>query len=74
MEQLGAWRDTQARAEADRVIGYSRNVYEIAFKAMADIGELLERSLLIYNQEVRERVEVALKSSPVGQALKGAVQ
>jgi phasin family protein len=68
IEQLNEWRDSQARAGADKVLGYSRNVYEIAFKAQADIGELLERSLLMLGQEVREWVEVALKSSPVGQS------
>ena len=68
IEQLNEWRDGQARAGADKVLGYSRNVYEIAFKAQADIGELLERSLLKLAQEVREWVEVALKSSPVGQS------
>jgi phasin family protein len=68
IEQLNEWRDSEARAGADKVLGYSRNVYEIAFKAQADIGELLERSLLMLGQEVREWVEVALKSSPVGQS------
>lgn len=68
IEQLNEWRDGQARAGADKVLGYSRNVYEIAFKAQADIGELLEQSLLESGQEVRDWVEVALKSSPVGQS------
>lgn len=68
IEQLNGWRDGQAQAGADKVLGYSRNVYEIAFKAQADIGVLLEQSLLESGQEVREWVEVALKSSPVGQS------
>ena len=66
--QMNEWCDGQARAGADKVLGYSRNVYEIAFKAQADIGELLEQSLLVSGQEVRDWVEVALKSSPVGQS------
>lgn len=66
--QMNEWRDGQARAGADKVLGYSRNVYEIAFKTQADIGELLEQSLLESGQEVRDWVEVALKSSPVGQS------
>lgn len=68
IEQLNGWRDGQAHAGADKVLGYSRNVYEIAFKVQADIGVLLEQSLLESAQEVREWVEVALKSSPVGQS------
>ena len=66
VEQMNQWRDGQARAGAEKVLGYSRNVYEITFKAQADTGELLEQSLLEIGQEVRDWVEVALKSSPVG--------
>ena len=68
VKQLNQWRDGQARAAAGKILGYSRNVYEIAFKAQADIGELLEQSLLESAQDVRDWVEVALKSSPVGQS------
>jgi phasin family protein len=45
--QLNKWCDGQARARADKVLGYSRNVYEIAFMAQANSGELLEQSLLV---------------------------
>lgn len=68
IEQLNEWRDGQARAVADKVLRYSSNVYEIVVKVQADIGELLEQSLLESGQEVRDWVEVALKSSPVGQS------
>ena len=68
VEQLNQWRDGQARAAAGKILGYSRNVYEIAFKAQADIGELLEQSLLESGQEACDWVEVALKSSPGGQS------
>ena len=66
IEQMNQWRDGQTRAAAEKVLGYSRNVYEITFKAQADVGEMLEQSLLKLGQEVRDWVEVALKSSPVG--------
>jgi phasin family protein len=45
---LNEWCDGQARAGADKVPGYSCNVYEIAFMAPADTGELLEQSLLVF--------------------------
>ncbi len=67
-EQLNAWRNSQKQATADKVLGYSRNVYDIASKVQADIGELLEQSLLESSQEARDWVEVALKSSPIGQS------
>ena len=68
IEQLNEWCDVQARAGAAKVLGYSRNVYEIAFKTRVEIGELLEQSLLESGREARDWVEVALKSSPVGQS------
>lgn len=65
---FNAWRDAQAQGGADRVLGYSRNVYEIAAKIGADIGELLEQRLLQSNQGILEWVEETLKSSPIGQS------
>ena len=67
LEQMKQWRDGQTRAGAEKVLGYSRNVYEITFKAQAEVGELLEQSLLELGHELGDWVEVALKSSPVGQ-------
>ena len=68
VEQLNKWREDQARASAGKILGYSHNVYEIAFSAQADIGEFLEQSLLESGQEAQDWVEVALKSSPGGQS------
>ena len=48
------------------IMHLSRNVYEITFSAQREMGELMEQSLLESGQEVRDWVEVALKSSPVG--------
>ncbi len=66
LEQMKQWRDGQAQAGAAKVLGYSRNVYEISFKAQAEIGELMEQSLLELGLEARDWVEVALRSSPIG--------
>ena len=66
VQQMNQWRDVQAQAGADKVLGYSRNVYEITFKAQAELGALLEQSLLDLGREMRDWVEAALKSSPVG--------
>ena len=68
IEQFNPWAHSQGRAGAGKVLGYSRNMYEITFKAWSDIGEMLEQSLLILGQQVQDWVEVALKSSPVGQS------
>ncbi|HKQ23988.1 MAG TPA: phasin family protein [Burkholderiales bacterium] len=68
IDQFNQWNANQARAGAGKVLGYSSNVYEITSNAQREIGELLEQSLLLCGQDVRDWVEVALKSSPVGQS------
>lgn len=66
LEQMKQWRDGQAQAGAAKVLGYSRNLHDIAVRAQTEIADLLEQSLLDLGLEAREWVEVALKSSPVG--------
>jgi phasin family protein len=65
---LAGWQNGLAPASADKILGYSRNVYEITLKASAEVGELMEQSLLSSSQEVLDWVEMALKASPVGQS------
>jgi phasin family protein len=64
MTDFSAW-NVQLRAGAEKVSGYSRNVYEIGTKAAGELGELLEQTLLSNNQEVVEWVEDVIKSSPI---------
>jgi phasin family protein len=64
---LSAWTG-QFRAGADKLSGYSRNVYEIAGQASREVGDLLEQTLLSTNQEVLEWVDEVLKSSSIPQS------
>jgi phasin family protein len=66
MAGLSAWTG-QFRAGADKLSGYSRNVYEIGGQASSELGNLLEQTLLSTNQEVLEWVDEVLKSSPIPQ-------
>jgi phasin family protein len=63
---VSAWTG-QFRTAAEKVSGYSRNVYDIGGQAAGDLGALLEQTLLSSNQEVVEWVEEVLKSSPIPQ-------
>ena len=67
MAGLSAWTG-QFRAGADKLSGYSRNVYEIAGQASSEVGGLLEQTLLSTNQEVLEWVDDVLKSSSIPQS------
>jgi hypothetical protein len=66
MTELSVWTGP-FRAGADKVSGYSRNVYEISGQACGELGELLEQTLLSTNQDVVELIEEVLKSSPIPQ-------
>src|SRR5258708_5255751 len=66
MAGLSAWSG-QFQAAGDKLSGYSRNVYEISGQAAKELGNLLEQSLLVSNQEVLEWVEEALKTSSIPQ-------
>lgn len=64
---LSAWSGSQFKAGAERVSGYSRNVYEIGGQAARQLGDVLEQSLLSNSQEAMEWVDEVLKSSSIPQ-------
>ena len=66
MAGLSAWTGP-FRAGADKLSGYSRNVYEIGGQASSELGDLLEQTLLSTNQEVLEWIDEVLKSSSIPQ-------
>jgi phasin family protein len=67
MAGVSAWTG-QFRAGADKLSGYSRNVYEIGGQASSELGDLLEQTLLSTNHEVLEWVDEVLKSSSIPQS------
>lgn len=67
MAGFSAWTG-QFRAGADKLSGYSRNVYEIGGQASSEVGDLLEQILHSINQEVLEWVDEVLKSSSIPQS------
>ena len=66
MADLSGWT-RQIRAGADKLSGYSRNVYEIGGQASSEWGDLVEQTLLSTSQEVLEWVDEVLKSSSIPQ-------
>ena len=64
---LSAWTGGQFRAGADKLTGYSRNVYEIGGQASGTLSDLLEQTLLSNSQEAAEWLDEVLKSSSMPQ-------
>jgi phasin family protein len=67
MASLSTWTG-QFRAGADKLSGYSRNVYEIGGQVSSQVGDLLEQTLLSTNQDVLDWVDEVLKSSSIPQS------
>ena len=67
MADWTAWTG-HLRAGAEKLSGYSRNVYEIGGQASGEVGDLLEQTLLSTNQEVLEWVDEVLKSASIPQS------
>jgi phasin family protein len=63
---LSEWTG-QFQAGADKLSGYSRNIYQIGGQASGELGDLLEQTLLSTHQEVLEWVDEVLKSSSIPQ-------
>ena len=60
---LSAWTSEQWRAGAEKLSGYSRNVYEIFGQTSGSLGNLLEQTLLNTNAEIVELLDEVLKVS-----------
>jgi|SRR5579859_2774518 len=62
---VSRWTGGQFRSSAEKLSGYSSNLYEIAGQASTAWVDLLEQTLLSTNQDVVEWVDEMLKSSPM---------
>lgn len=62
--KAGSW----PMVTTERIVGYSRNAYEIAADSGTRIGEVMEQRLLQTSQELEEWVDEALTASPFGQS------
>jgi len=62
---ISGWTGAQFQAGAEKLSGYSRNLYEIGGQAFGACGDLLEQTLLSTNQDVVGWIDEMLKSSPI---------
>lgn len=66
VQELFALRARTAESAVEKLMGYSRSLYEVASEAQSELSKLAEERLASFQQAVSESVEQAAKASPAG--------
>ncbi|GAB2885634.1 phasin family protein [Uliginosibacterium flavum] len=65
-QELSSLQSTLAQPAVEKIVAYSRSVYEISAAAQEDIGKILEGQLSEVNKNVSAALDKAAKSAPAG--------
>jgi phasin family protein len=66
VKDLASLRSVTAESAMEKLMGYSRQVYEVASDAQAEMARLAEERMALFNQTLAEGVDHASKSAPAG--------
>jgi phasin family protein len=66
VQELLAVRARNAESAVERLMGYSRSLYEISSDAQGRISKLAEERMSTFQQTVTQTVEQAARSAPAG--------
>ena len=66
VQEFTALRTKLAESSFDKVVGYSRSLYDLASDAQGKVSQLVEEQLTTFNQNVVSVVESAAQSAPAG--------
>jgi len=66
VQDLASLRSVTAESAMEKLMGYSRQVYEVASDAQAEMTKLAEERMAMFNQTLAQGVDSASKSAPVG--------
>jgi phasin family protein len=66
VQELLAVRARNAESAVERLMGYSRSLYEISSDAQGRISKLAEERMSTFQQAVTQTVEQAARSAPAG--------
>ena len=65
-QELVSLQSALAQPTVEKIVSYSRSVYEISAAAQEDIGKILESQLSEVNKNVSAALDKAAKSAPAG--------
>jgi phasin family protein len=66
VQELLAVRTRNTESAVERLMGYSRSLYEISSEAQSQYSKLAEERMSTFQQAVTQSVEQAAKSAPAG--------
>jgi len=66
VQELLALRTRTAESAVEKLMGYSRSLYEVASDAQSEFSKLAEERMSTFQKAVSETVEQAAKSAPAG--------
>lgn len=65
-QELAGYQASLAQPAVEKVVAYSRNLYEIASQTQGEIGKLFEAQFAELNKSVNSALEQAAKNAPAG--------
>jgi phasin family protein len=65
-QDLMAFRGKSTESALEKLVGYSRQVYEVASDAQGEIAKLAEERMAHFNQTLAQGVDQASKTAPAG--------
>ncbi len=66
LQQLVALQTTLAQPTIEKLVSYSRNVYEIASQTQEEVSKLVEAQFAEVNKNVASALDKAVKNAPAG--------
>ena len=74
VQELVAARTRAAEITMEKLLGYSRGLYEVASEAQAELSKLAEERMSSFQQSVTESVEQAARTTPAGDVAAAAIK
>ena len=66
LQQLAALQTTLAQPSVEKLVSYSRNVYEIATQTQEEVSKIVESQFAEVNKNVSSALDKAVKNAPAG--------
>lgn len=74
VQEMMSARTRAAETSMEKLLGYSRGLYEVASDAQSELSKLAEERMSSFQQSVTESVDQAAKASPAGDVAAAAIK
>ena len=66
VQELTSARAKIAETSVDKMLSYSRGIYDLASETQAEFAQAIEENLAVFNQNLTSMIDKAAKSAPAG--------